>query len=57
MFIDQEKHEKENHTMAQVNLTLEQEELLELLAGNREEAFKHLVEKLLNQVLLAESSE
>lgn len=43
--------------MAQVNLTLEQEELLELLAGNREEAFKHLVEKLLNQVLLAESSE
>lgn len=42
--------------MAQINLTLDQEELLELLAGNREEAFKHLVEKLLNQVLIAESS-
>lgn len=42
--------------MAQINLTLEQEELLELLAGNREEAFKHLVEKLLNQVLLVESA-
>jgi putative transposase len=42
--------------MAQVNLTLSEEELLELLAGNREEAFKHLVEKLLNQVLMAESA-
>ena len=43
--------------MTQLNLTLDQEELLELLSGNREKAFKHLVEKILNQVLLAESAE
>lgn len=42
--------------MAQIHLTIEQEELLELLAGNREEAFRHLVERLLNEVLLVESS-
>ncbi len=43
--------------MTQLNLTLDQEELLELLSGNREVAFKHLVEKILNQVLVAESTE
>lgn len=43
--------------MTQLNLTLDQEELLELLAGNREEALKHLVEKILNQVLEMESTE
>ena len=43
--------------MAPINLTLDHDELLELLAGNREEAFRLLVEKLLNQVILAESSE
>lgn len=43
--------------MTQLNLTLGEEELLELLGGNREEAFKHLVEKILNQVMLAESKE
>lgn len=43
--------------MTQLNLTLDQEELLELLAGNREVALKHLVEKILNQVLEMESTE
>jgi transposase-like protein len=43
--------------MTQLNLTLDQEELLELLAGNREMALKHLVEKILNQVLEIESTE
>lgn len=43
--------------MTQLNLTLDQEELLELLAGNREKALKHLVEKILNQVLEMESTE
>ncbi len=43
--------------MTQFNLTLDKEELLELLSGNRENAFKHLVEKILNQVLLVESAE
>lgn len=43
--------------MAQLNITLSQEELLELLAGNREVAFRHLIEKILNQALVAESTE
>lgn len=43
--------------MAQLNITLSQEELLELITGNRDEAFKHLMEKILNQVMLAESSD
>lgn len=42
--------------MAQVNITLNHEELVALLGGNREEAFKHLVEKILNEALLAEST-
>ena len=42
--------------MAQVNITLNHEELVSLLGGNREEAFKHLVEKILNEALLAEST-
>lgn len=42
--------------MAQVNITLNHEELVALLGGDREEAFKHLVEKILNEALLAEST-
>ncbi len=41
--------------MAQVNITLNLEELIALLVENREEAFKHIVEKILNEALLAES--
>lgn len=43
--------------MAQINLTLNHEELVALLGGNREEAFKKLVEKILNEALLAESAD
>lgn len=43
--------------MAQVNITLTHEELIELLGGNRDEAFKHLVERILNEALRAESDE
>lgn len=42
--------------MAQVNFTLTQEEVLQVLAGNRDEAFKYLVEKILNQIMLVESA-
>ena len=43
--------------MAQVNITLNQEEILQLLSsGNSSEAFKELLTKSLNQFLLAESS-
>lgn len=43
--------------MAQLNFTLTQEEVLQILAGNRDEAFKYLVEKILNQIMLVESAE
>ena len=42
--------------MAQVNLTLNQEEILQLLSGSSEDAFKELLTKTLNQFLLAEST-
>lgn len=41
--------------MAQINLTMERAELLELIAGDREKALKHLAGKILDQLLLAES--
>lgn len=43
--------------MAQINLTMDRAELLELIAGDREKALKHLAEKILDQLLLAESSQ
>lgn len=43
--------------MAQVNITLTQEEVLEVLTGNREESFKFLLEKILNEIMKAESEE
>ena len=43
--------------MTQVNITLNEEELLQVLSGDREEGFKLLVQKLLNQVMLIESEE
>ena len=57
MLSDQTKTLKGEKFMTQMHLTLDQEELLELLAGNREKALKHLVEKILNQVLEMESAE
>ena len=43
--------------MAQVNITLSHEEVLQVLSGNRDEAFKLLVEKILNEIMLIESTE
>lgn len=43
--------------MARLNITLDQDEMLALLANNSGEAFKVLLEKALNQILLAESEE
>lgn len=42
--------------MAQINITLNQEEILQLLADNRNEAMKELLRKSFNQILQAESS-
>ena len=43
--------------MAQLNITLNQEEILQLLCNNREDAFKTLLTECLNGVLQAESTE
>lgn len=43
--------------MTQVNFTLTEAEVLQVLSGDREEAFKMLVKKILDQVMLAESAE
>ncbi len=43
--------------MTQVNITLSHEEVLQVLSGNRDDAFKMLVERILNAVMLAESEE
>lgn len=43
--------------MAQVNITLSQEEVLQVLSGNRDEAFKFLIERILNELMLIESAE
>ena len=42
--------------MAQLNITLDQEEILLLLSENREETFRKLLEASLNRILLAESA-
>src|SRR5574344_1794602 len=41
--------------MAQLNVTLNQEEMLQLLSENREGAFAKLLQNNLNSILLAES--
>lgn len=43
--------------MAQINITLNQEEILQLLSDNRENAFKKILEDSLNAILKAESAE
>lgn len=43
--------------MAQVNITLSHEEVLQVLSGSRDDAFKMLVERILNAVMQVESEE
>lgn len=43
--------------MTQVNITLSHEEVLQVLSGNRDDAFKMLVERILNAVMLVESEQ
>ena len=43
--------------MAQINITLNQEEIQRLLTENRDEAFKKVFENALNSVLKAESTQ
>ena len=44
-------------SMAQVNITLSQEEVLQVLTGDRNEALKFLMERILNSIMKAESEE
>jgi len=43
--------------MAQVNITLTQEEVLQVITGSRDDAIKFLLERILNEVMKAESEE
>ena len=43
--------------MAQLNITLNQEEIQQLLTNDRNEAFKKLLQESLNSLLKAESEE
>ena len=43
--------------MAQINITLNQEEILQLLKNNSQETFKLLLENSLNEILKAESAQ
>ena len=43
--------------MAQLNITLNQEEILQLLCDDRDEAFRRLLQNSLNSILKAESTE
>ena len=43
--------------MAQLNITLNQDELLQLLLVDREEAFRKLLQRTLNDILKVESQE
>ena len=43
--------------MAQVNLTLSEQEVLQVLTGDRESAIKFLFERILNELMKAESEE
>lgn len=43
--------------MAQVNITLSEQEILQVFTGDREEAIRFLLERILNEVMRAESEE
>lgn len=43
--------------MAQINITLSQDEVKQVLMGNREESLKFMLEKILNEIMKAESEE
>ena len=43
--------------MAQVNLTLNEQEILQVFTGERNDVLKFLLERILNEILKAESEE
>lgn len=57
MFVTTQIPKQEVHNMAQVNLTLSEQEVLQVLTGDRDEAMKFLLERILNEIMNAESEE
>jgi len=57
MLNDQIQHNTKEELMAQLNITLNQEEILQLLCNDRDAAFRTLLQEALNSVLKAESTE
>jgi hypothetical protein len=54
MKIDQNQHNtKEDELVAQLNITLNQDEILQLLSADRKDAFRTLLQESLNSVLKA----
>jgi len=43
--------------MAQINITLSDEEIKQILLGDRNDSLKYLLEKILNEIMKAESEE
>lgn len=43
--------------MAQVNITLSEEEVLQIITGDRDEAFRFLLERIMNVIMQAESED
>jgi len=58
MLNDEIQHNtEEDKTMAQLNITLNQEEILQLISENSGEGFKKILQESLNAILQAESTE
>ena len=57
MKIDENQHNtEEDEQMAQLNITLNQEEILQLLSKDHDQAFRELLRSSLNSILMAEST-
>ena len=56
MKVDQNQHNTEEYEpMTQLNITLNQEEILQLLSKDHDQAFRELLRSSLNSILMAES--
>jgi len=56
-FTTKQKIPRRKNTMAQLNITLNQDEILQLLSNNHDEAFRKLLQESLNSILKAESAD
>ena len=56
-FTTKQKIPGRKNAMAQLNITLNQDEILQLLSNNHDEAFRKLLQESLNSILKAESAD